>query len=343
MKCFITFLILSGMSVNADTYGDWQYGIANNQAVITGYLGSSTELIIPNEVNGIPVVEVVWFWLPDNSLRMIVPNSVERICKSLFSQTTQTLDEIIFLGNAPTLVDDGGVNKFPVLPTIKVSFGTSGWSTSLETYPPRPVIMTNAYALTPLSIETIKGVATASPSGPWYAVGSSVSVNASPQQGYKFASWSGDVVSTNNPILVQMYNNKMITANFGPDNNDSDGDGLSNYQEVIVFNTNPNQPEINSPVPGLFLASEKMAERVAGQNDVINSPNAYSLYTENQIHNLGLGGIILNRNTNNQLLLKYQILQSSDLQNWSSYQQYELPITNTPSDRMFLRVQAVGQ
>ena len=70
---------------------------------------------------------------------------------------------------------------------------------------------------------------------------------------------------------------------------------------------------------------------------------AHGLYTTNQIHNLGLGGIILNRNTNNQLVLNYQILQSADLQSWSPYQQNQLVITNTPADKMFLRVQAVGQ
>jgi len=75
----------------------------------------------------------------------------------------------------------------------------------------------------------------------------------------------------------------------------------------------------------------------------LNSPNSYNLYTTSQIHNLGLGGIVLDRDTNNQLNLNYQVLQSSDLQNWTPYQSVTLPITNAPSDKMFLRVQAVGQ
>lgn len=80
-----------------------------------------------------------------------------------------------------------------------------------------------------------------------------------------------------------------------------------------------------------------------GKKSITDSPNTYNLYTTNQIHNLGLGGIILNRDSNNQLTLNYQIIQSTDLQNWTPYQSYELPITNAPSDKMFLRVQAVGQ
>ena len=91
------------------------------------------------------------------------------------------------------------------------------------------------------------------------------------------------------------------------------------------------------------LAANQVNNLTAGRNDVINSPNSYSLYTANQIHNLGFGGIVLNRDTNNQLTLNYQVLQSSDLQNWTLYQNVTLPITNAPSDKMFLRVQAVGQ
>ena len=52
-------------------------------------------------------------------------------------------------------------------------------------------------------------------------------------------------------------------------------------------------------------------------------------------------GIVLNRNTNNQLVLNYEILQSNDLQNWAPYQQNELVISNAPADKLFLRVQAV--
>jgi len=91
----------------------------------------------------------------------------------------------------------------------------------------------------------------------------------------------------------------------------------------------------------LFTPIQVESERTEGQNDVLNDPNNYSLYTTNQIQNLGLGGIVLNRNTNNQLVLNYEILQSNDLQNWAPYQQNELVISNAPADKLFLRVQAV--
>jgi hypothetical protein len=98
-----------------------------------------------------------------------------------------------------------------------------------------------------------------------------------------------------------------------------------------------------SQVTIYYTATQYNANFNAGKDSILNSPNSNGLYTTNQIHNLGLGGIVLNRNTNNQLVLNYQVLQSTDLQSWSPYQQTELVISNAPSDKMFLRVQAVGQ
>jgi len=118
--------------------------------------------------------------------------------------------------------------------------------------------------------------------------------------------------------------------------------GLATKTEVGGAVTMGVQQVLSAPSDyNLFTTQQVQNERTAGQNDVLNTPNSFSLYTTNQIHNLGLGGIVLNRNTNNQLVLNYQVLQSSDLQNWAPYQQTELVISNAPSDKMFLRVQAV--
>jgi len=57
--------------------------------------------------------------------------------------------------------------------------------------------------------------------------------------GYLFSMWSGDAVGTDNPLSVVMDSNKTITATFGPDTNDDDEDGLTNYQELVELGTNP--------------------------------------------------------------------------------------------------------
>jgi hypothetical protein len=130
---------------------------------------------------------------------------------------------------------------------------------------------------------------------------------------------------------------------------DSNTDGIQDGRAFTLgysreFNFAPLLDSLKDmPTPGLYNQSQYISNRVVGRNDVLNSPNSYNLYSANQIHNLGFGGIVLNRDTNNQLTLNYQVLQSSDLQNWTLYQNVTLPITNAPTDKMFLRVQAVGQ
>ena len=94
---------------------------------------------------------------------------------------------------------------------------------------------------------------------------------------------------------------------------------------------------------GLYEEWQYQAHRELGRQDVLGSPALYGLYTTNQIHSLGLGGIVLGRNTNNELVLNLRILQSEDLQNWTTYQEQEVTVTNAPANRLFLRVQTVDQ
>ena len=167
-----------------------------------------------------------------------------------------------------------------------------------------------------------------------------------------------------------MDGDKVINANFQQDINDTDGDGLSNYEEIKVYFSDPFNidsngdsvpdgvmvnlgyspllncaPLINYLLSNMLNNGTPLYNQILneGINEVISAPNNYNLYTTSQIHNLGLGGIVLDRSSNGELILRYEILQSTDLQNWTPLQSYDLPITNAPSDKMFLRVQAVGQ
>ena len=47
-----------------------------------------------------------------------------------------------------------------------------------------------------------------------YEPGSSVTVTASPDTGYTFTGWTGDVVSSDNPLILTMDGNKYLTANY---------------------------------------------------------------------------------------------------------------------------------
>jgi predicted lipoprotein with Yx(FWY)xxD motif len=69
-----------------------------------------------------------------------------------------------------------------------------------------------------------------------------ITLTATANNGYVFGYWSGDVpeeLEQENPLTVAVEEDGSITAVFLQDSSDSDGDGLSLYQEVIVYGTDP--------------------------------------------------------------------------------------------------------
>jgi phenolic acid decarboxylase len=73
-----------------------------------------------------------------------------------------------------------------------------------------------------------------------------VSLTATAQPGYKFGSWTGDASGTTTPLLLLMDNNKTVGAIFVPDTSDADGDGLTNFEELITHRTDPTKPDTDN-------------------------------------------------------------------------------------------------
>ncbi len=69
----------------------------------------------------------------------------------------------------------------------------------------------NYYTLT---TEASKGSILLNPAGNCYLSGTLINVNATPETGYKFENWSGDLSGFTNPEIVIMDSDKSITANF---------------------------------------------------------------------------------------------------------------------------------
>jgi len=61
---------------------------------------------------------------------------------------------------------------------------------------------------------TAGGIVQVSPSGSVFEAGQTVQITARPDAGYAFSGWSGDVDSSDNPLVVTMSSNLTITARF---------------------------------------------------------------------------------------------------------------------------------
>jgi uncharacterized repeat protein (TIGR02543 family) len=95
-------------------------------------------------------------------------------------------------------------------------------------------IDTNEYRT--LSVGASNGIVAG---GGSYLLNATATLTANRNSGYLFAGWTGDATGTVNPLAVLMDANKTISATFVADTNDDDDDGLTNYQEIVEYGTNP--------------------------------------------------------------------------------------------------------
>ncbi|MGC6456814.1 MAG: InlB B-repeat-containing protein, partial [Akkermansiaceae bacterium] len=86
------------------------------------------------------------------------------------------------------------------------------------------------------SIGTISGADT-------YPLGSEVTILATADRGYVFSSWTGGLTGDVNPLTQTLSENLTVGAVFERDVRDSDQDGISNYDELIVYDTDPLNPD----------------------------------------------------------------------------------------------------
>jgi uncharacterized repeat protein (TIGR02543 family) len=72
------------------------------------------------------------------------------------------------------------------------------------------------------------------------------SLTGVPDLGYRFVAWSNGASGTINPLTITVDSDKNITANFAQDTYDDDGDGLSNYAELVTYRTDPNSSDTDN-------------------------------------------------------------------------------------------------
>jgi hypothetical protein len=269
---------------------------------------------------------------------IIVPASVTSVGGYAFSQCSNLMN-VTFLGDKPTAQPVWGneTEVFDSSPNVTVYFsGTSnGWS---ALFCGRPATLSGTVPIS-LSIiyNSINCNVYKTPNRTYFLPNENVAVTVTPNAGYRFLSWIGDLNSSSSAIDIVMNSSKTITANVVQDNQDIDGDGLTNYQESVVYNTNPNLKDSNGDgVEDGQAVSMGFSPTINFSALIAHPPTG--LYTANQIQNMAMGDLVLNKNVNGTFTLNYDIEQSTDLQNWTPYQAVSVPLNGLPTDKAFVRV-----
>jgi hypothetical protein len=119
-----------------------------------------------------------------------------------------------------------------------------------------------------------------------YNPNATATITASADIGYTFSHWTGDAVGSDNPLSLSVDTDKELSAHFIPN-------------------------------------TAATALRSSAVSDIIQNPDLYNLYTEDdieeQLQDLALGVPVISKNdTTGKVTLGINIQQSSDLGNWSS-------------------------
>ena len=293
---------------------------------------SLTSINIGNGVTGIPSD----MFNGCSSLSSVtIPSAVTSVGVEAFANCTG-LERIVFLGNAPTYSETSFRNSSP---TVYYVAGTTGWGVY---YAGLNTAVIGSYLLTTVC-NIAEGTSSINPIMQAYQSGDSVTIVATPKEGYLFGSWSGASAATTSSITLIMNSDKIVTANFIQDVRDSDGDGLTNYQESVTLGTNPNLKDSNGDGvedgEAVSMGYSPSLNFSALISRLQNYPPT-GLYTASQMQAMAFGDLVLTKNGNGSFTLNYDIEKSDNLQTWTPYQALSLPLTGLPTDKAFVRIKA---
>ena len=125
-----------------------------------------------------------------------------------------------FTRNDQTGKCEGTYNGFTVAGTYTVTVYAMNEATLFSTKTLQvEQVLSNQYSLTiTIAPSSAAGSVTKDPNKPTYADGEVVTLTATPNAGYTFSNWTGDVNGSTNPITLTMNGNKTVVANFTEEN-----------------------------------------------------------------------------------------------------------------------------
>ena len=79
----VYMMIVSGSfsKVNADSYGQYEYTVTNNEATITSYMGREKDVKVPSEINGYKVTGITGEFASMNRDSVVLPSTLKEIAQ----------------------------------------------------------------------------------------------------------------------------------------------------------------------------------------------------------------------------------------------------------------------
>lgn len=168
---------------------------------------------------------------------------------------------------------------------------------------------------------TPEGAGTVTDSGDGvYLNGKLAAIEATPGLGYLFEGWAGDSDSEEPSIDLLMNDDKIVTARFIQDLSDADNDGLTAYQELAIYGSNPNNPDTD----GDNIKDGDEAGTIF--DPAVDDTPTLQLLASNPEFFLGLvlssnavvPEILIERNETNDFTVTIQIEKTEDLTHWEA-------------------------
>jgi hypothetical protein len=351
------------------TSGDYQYTLSNGQATITGYTGAGGAVSIPSALfssmpNPVPYTVVSIGSSAFNGCTgltsMNIPNSVTSIGSSAFSGCTGLTSM-----NIPNSVTSIGSNAFYSCSSL-TSIVIPNSVTSIGSYA--------FYYCSSLTSIVIPNSVTSIGSGAFESCVSlgfvSIPNSVTSIGGFAFFGCTSltSIVIPNSvtSIVSNAFSNSGLGSVFLPSTLASQI-GPASFPSTAVFYVGSvglptsmasqadlatTQAQLATTQAQLAMTQAELATtksqittainegKASGIASVTASPNTWSLFTTSQIQNMAVGDLVLTRTNGSNLVLNYDIEQSEDLQTWTTYQAYALPLTNLPTNKAFVRIKA---
>jgi BspA type Leucine rich repeat region (6 copies) len=318
------------------TFGDYEYTRSNNQAHIHRYTGSGGAVTIPSTINSYPVGSIGDYAFASciSLTSVTIPNSVTSIGMGAFANCPNLAS--VSIPNSVTSIGSDAFSNCPSLASVSIpnsvtSIGSDAFSNSAL----------GSVFLSP-NLSSSQITQAGFPSTAVFYVGS-VGAPTSMANQADLATTQAELASTKAELAVIKAQLETLPVALT--------DSLA-FVNAVANKIKGQEGNFGiATQSGLSTAIEPLATKTqittainegkaSGIASVTASPNTWSLFTTSQIQNMAVGDLVLTRTNGSNLVLNYDIEQSEDLQTWTTYQAYALPLTNLPTNKAFIRIKA---